>query len=268
MAKPKRRAVPNERLRDLFEAGIARPIICAELGLTLGSLAGMVGRLGLKRPEKPARRTEPENTGPWSEEDTITVRDGYREGRRVPLIAVEINRSVKSVWGKIEKMGLRVGAAPRAVDRLHWPESLNRKITQLIDDGLSKVEISTEMNIPVGAIISRLRRMGLTPKRRPPAPRVRTRLRQAPSTERNFQPRRILPPVVYVAPEPWLPPRNYVPVEVGGCHFPIGGSPRSTTFNFCRCPVKTGRPYCPDHCLLAYRGPPERMTPRSDAFIG
>jgi hypothetical protein len=39
------------------------------------------------------------------------------------------------------------------------------------------------------------------------------------------------------------------------CCWPIG-QPRTPSFRFCEKPNLAGRPYCPEHCRLAYEKPP------------
>jgi GcrA cell cycle regulator len=37
-----------------------------------------------------------------------------------------------------------------------------------------------------------------------------------------------------------------------GCRWPIG-HPGETAFRFCGAPAETGKPYCTEHCAVAYR---------------
>ncbi len=56
-------------------------------------------------------------------------------------------------------------------------------------------------------------------------------------------------------PKPEGPPKPMSPLDLNErmCRWPIG-HPGDSDFRFCGAQRVAGRPYCPEHCALAYRG--------------
>jgi GcrA cell cycle regulator len=54
-----------------------------------------------------------------------------------------------------------------------------------------------------------------------------------------------------------IPPaqrRTLIELDGSTCRWPVG-DPAGSRFFFCGGRVAAGRPYCPEHCARAYRGP-------------
>src|SRR5262249_52142767 len=58
-------------------------------------------------------------------------------------------------------------------------------------------------------------------------------------------PARVEPPPLPVAPVPAMTPSSR------GCLWPVG-DPQQPDFHLCGRPSETGRPYCAEHCAIAY----------------
>jgi len=48
-------------------------------------------------------------------------------------------------------------------------------------------------------------------------------------------------------------PRALVEIERGECRFPVNDAPNGRHFLFCGDVAREGKPYCTNHCRLAYR---------------
>lgn len=49
--------------------------------------------------------------------------------------------------------------------------------------------------------------------------------------------------------------RSFDALEGSACRWPFD-DPSSPNFHFCGRPQQTGKPYCPEHCRVAYQAPP------------
>ena len=102
---------------------------------------------------------------------------------------------------------------------MEWTEARVDKLKRLWEDGLSASQIADHLgNVTRNAVIGKAHRLGLSSR---PSPIKRT----------NH-------PIVG-APERM-------------CQWPIG-NPRDPSFHFCGKPAAPDRPYCDEHCAMAYR---------------
>jgi GcrA cell cycle regulator len=132
--------------------------------------------------------------------------------------------------------------------------------------GLSTAEIGRRMGVSKNAIVGKAHRLDLdarpSPIRRDHAPaRIAPARPQLPRLAE-------LAPLTSCTPEPIEHPARpaptqtrpnprvrRTPVAIGNtsCCWPIG-DPGTPSFRFCNTPNEAGKPYCPKHCVTAYRG--------------
>lgn len=106
-----------------------------------------------------------------------------------------------------------------------WTEARISRLTKLWTEGSSASQIATAFgDITRNAVIGKAHRLGLSSR---------------PSPIRRQEP---VKPAV----------RRHLRVTERECLWPIG-NPRETGFHFCGALAEPDRPYCTDHCALAYR---------------
>ena len=161
-----------------------------------------------------------------------------------------------------------------------WDKATVARLREEWALGYSTGEIGRRMGISKNAVVGKAHRLNL-PSR--PSPIVRSgtpRARQAPrahgptlpplaSTQKPAVARRALPLAIATPPERVAPPppadiavaflraraalAKASPLQPAPrpCCWPIG-EPRTPSFRFCRAESEPGRPYCAEHCKLAY----------------
>ena len=110
-----------------------------------------------------------------------------------------------------------------------WTEERLADLKKLWAEGLSITQIGLEIGVSRNAVVGKVHRMGL-PKRQSPIVR----------SDKPIEPKR----------------RKLSPLAVADwdrhkCCWPIG-DPRSEDFHFCGAKISDGRPYCEEHCAIAY----------------
>ena len=131
---------------------------------------------------------------------------------------------------------------------MNWDDPANvARLEELWAEGHSTAEIGRQMGVTKNVIIGKANRLRLpsrpSPIRRrdpskPKAPPAPMTLRARPP-----MPARVPPPLPLVS----VRPQGFH----GHCVWPMG-MPRTPTFHFCGHPALCGRPYCPEHCEVAY----------------
>ncbi|MDP6389717.1 MAG: GcrA family cell cycle regulator [Alphaproteobacteria bacterium] len=102
---------------------------------------------------------------------------------------------------------------------MEWTEARVERLRDLWNGGLSASQIAAELgDVTRNAVIGKAHRLGLSSR---PSPIKRSAAPVTTLTERM-------------------------------CHWPIG-HPREPGFHFCGKPAETDRPYCAEHCAIAYR---------------
>lgn len=164
-------------------------------------------------------------------------------------------------------------SATRSAD---WTFETVRRLRQLWAEGLSTAEIGRQLNISKNAVIGKAHRLEL-PRRSSPIGRGAVNAPRRPSRPACPRPTRLMPPTPIPPPVPDStfrePPPAPIAVPRGKtpCCWPIG-EPSHAAFRFCGADSMPGKPYCPDHCGLAYRKPRQSLEqrllpPRADATI-
>ncbi len=102
---------------------------------------------------------------------------------------------------------------------MEWTETRVGQLKRLWEDGLSASQIASQLgDVTRNAVIGKAHRLGLSSR---PSPIKRTVLPGTGLNERM-------------------------------CQWPIG-NPRDADFHFCGAVATPDRPYCEDHCAIAYR---------------
>lgn len=139
-----------------------------------------------------------------------------------------------------------------------WTEAMTGSLLELYETGMSGRDIATEINARHGsrltrnAVIGKLHRLGL--RREKPVRKVRT-VRY----ERKFRAPRDETPIPLPAPRPTPAPFTCKPVPLlelpfrSACKYEVSGSEKIEEFRFCANPVEGEKPYCGEHCRIAYR---------------
>ena len=174
-----------------------------------------------------------------------------------------------------------------------WNANTIARLRSLWAEGHSTAEIGRRMGVSKNAVVGKSHRLNLparpspirsdrarTPRvprrpRCPPLPALRRQERPAlvlqsrplntntpsPVAVVPVQGREVLPALV--PPAPTVAAAMPVSAAIRGtrpCCWPIG-EPGTRSFRFCDAPNEAGKPYCPDHCGIAYRKKePSRKT--------
>ena len=106
----------------------------------------------------------------------------------------------------------------------YWTKAKVEKLSKMWCQGVSARDIAEKLgNISRNAVIGKANRLGLSKKKTPENKII--------SKEINAS--------------------SLVP-DMSGCKWPIG-HPGDNDFYFCGKPVIPGKPYCGEHCIIAYR---------------
>ena len=106
----------------------------------------------------------------------------------------------------------------------YWTESKVNKLTKLWEEGVSARDIATKLgNVSRNAVIGKANRLGLSKKT----------LKGEKSQNKAIDISVLVP-------------------NMSGCKWPIG-HPGDSDFYFCGKEVIPTKPYCGEHCLIAYR---------------
>ncbi|HVE20636.1 MAG TPA: GcrA family cell cycle regulator [Acidocella sp.] len=143
-----------------------------------------------------------------------------------------------------------------------WPDHLVLKLRALWAEGLSSSEIGSRLNKSKNSVVGKAHRLHL-PSRPSPIRRsgearavkpvkLVTPGQSAKNCAAAVPPSLIVPAVPVVA----LAPGLVLSGRAVSCQFPIG-TPRQPDFRFCEAPSEAGKPYCQDHCAIAYVRAPE-----------
>jgi GcrA cell cycle regulator len=141
-----------------------------------------------------------------------------------------------------------LGALVNDRDRHKFSAAEDALILGMFAAGYSDTEIGKHLGLTKNQAIGRRHRLKPDPdapprvRVKPAAKRVRIRKpKDAPVVVRLQAP--VLPALVLTYPPKAIP-----------CCWPLWGDERSGGVNarFCRAPGKPGRPYCEDHCAIAY----------------
>jgi GcrA cell cycle regulator len=139
---------------------------------------------------------------------------------------------------------------------VHWTPRIDARLRELHATTMTFLEIATKMNAEFGfaltrnACIGRSRRIGLTLRAIAPVRKKQKVTPKARPYRKKIKP--VAPPIV---PEPpaFVPGRlTMLQLNHTTCRWPSGVKP---PYTYCGEPIHDDRPFCLEHCRLAYQKP-------------
>ena len=147
---------------------------------------------------------------------------------------------------------------------MSWTTERIAELENLWAEGLSTAEIGRRLGVSKNAVVGKAHRMRLPGRqspierkgganRAPAKPRAKAKAQPKPAAA----PKAATPKPAPIAAAPQrssAPPprkRDAKPVKGPSCQWPYG-DPRMDDFHFCGAPAEPGKPYCSEHCAVAY----------------
>ena len=120
-----------------------------------------------------------------------------------------------------------------------WTDEQIEELKRLWNEGLSTADIGRALNVSKNAVVGKSHRLGLKPR---PSPIAGKKDDAAPAKKK---------PVA--AAKKRAPERIGDVIDLGPnmCRWPFG-DPGDADFHFCGKSTVVGKPYCADHCAIAY----------------
>ena len=116
-----------------------------------------------------------------------------------------------------------------------WTSDKIKQLTKLWNKGKSTVEIARELGISKNAVVGKVHRLGLDAR---PSP-IRAPQKFIPIPQKN------------VSKAHQKGKTSLLDLKINSCRWPYG-EPGTDNFHFCGKDAQTGKPYCPEHCKVAY----------------
>lgn len=111
-----------------------------------------------------------------------------------------------------------------------WTVEKIKKLKKLWQKGQSTVEIAKELGISKNAVVGKVHRLDLEARPSPIKKKVKKVVKPEPVKEKQT---------------------SLMDLKLNSCRWPIG-DPEDEDFHFCGAEASTGKPYCPEHCKIAY----------------
>lgn len=111
-----------------------------------------------------------------------------------------------------------------------WTDEKIKQLKKLWQKGKTTAQIARELGLSKNSIIGKIHRLDLTS-------------RPSPIKKKAF--------IVKAATKVQNRKMGLLDLKSNSCRWPIG-EPHEADFHFCGQPVSTGKPYCPEHCKVAY----------------
>jgi GcrA cell cycle regulator len=140
---------------------------------------------------------------------------------------------------------------------MDWTTEQITELTRLWSEGLTTSEIGKRLGISKNAVVGKAHRLHLAARpspikrtgARPPVFRTTVRL---PGAQRPVRMRPATVPGEAPAPRPQREPQRWTgEVSNNICKWPIG-HPGDEDFRFCTDKALVGKPYCAEHCAVAF----------------
>ena len=117
-----------------------------------------------------------------------------------------------------------------------WTAEKIKQLKKLWLKGKSTIEIGKELGISKNAVVGKVHRLELAAR---PSPIKRTAKDKSGSshriTKKELKPQKV----------------TLLDLKLNSCRWPIG-DPKDDDFHFCGADTVTGKPYCSEHCKIAY----------------
>lgn len=118
---------------------------------------------------------------------------------------------------------------------MSWTPEKIKQLKKLWQKGKSTVEIGKELGMSKNAVVGKVHRLALD-------------ARPSPIKKANAAPKR---PTKIKMPEGGHGIMTLLDLRINSCRWPIGEL-KDENFHFCGKECQTGKPYCPEHCKVAY----------------
>lgn len=139
---------------------------------------------------------------------------------------------------------------------MSWTPERIGELEKLWAEGHSTAEIGRRLGVSKNAVVGKAHRLRLPGRQSPIDPSRRQSRKPAAPRAKAATTRRPIPaadvkPAVAAPPPPPRPKKRAKAVSGPSCQWPFG-DPRLPGFHFCGAPAEPGKPYCDEHCALAY----------------
>lgn len=182
---------------------------------------------------------------PWTEDQIATLRRLWDEGLSTAKIGLRLGCSKNAVIGKVRRIGL--ARRPHIIPTFPWTAERVAVLQSLHARGAGALTIGQVIGCSASCVVRKMRALEMPGAGMPVNARTR---RVAPS--RTLTTRKpVKGPVAPIQAKrgPCLRVQDIPPPR--DCQFPHG-EPRTEGFGFCGQPSVRGRPYCREHCEVAY----------------
>lgn len=119
---------------------------------------------------------------------------------------------------------------------MSWTPEKIKQLKKLWQKGKSTVEIGKELGMSKNAVVGKVHRLGLDSR-----PSPIKKVNEAPAKKTNK----------VQLPEKTHGIMTLLDLKMNSCRWPIG-EVKDENFHFCGKECQTGKPYCPEHCKIAY----------------
>lgn len=116
-----------------------------------------------------------------------------------------------------------------------WTAEKIKQLKKLWLKGKSTVEIGKELGISKNAVVGKVHRLELAARPSPIKREVKKSVPKQRVIKKDLKPQNI----------------TLMDLKLNSCRWPIG-DPKDDDFHFCGADSVTGKPYCAEHCKLAY----------------
>lgn len=145
---------------------------------------------------------------------------------------------------------------------MSWTPERIADLEKLWAEGLSTAEIGRRLGVSKNAVVGKAHRLGLPGRQSPidakrraarkPAAKPKAAPAQPRAAARPAAPKAPPPVAAEAAPQPAPQAKKQRKAHSGpSCQWPFG-DPRLPGFHFCGAPATPGKPYCDEHCAMAY----------------
>lgn len=127
-----------------------------------------------------------------------------------------------------------------------WTPEKIKSLKKLWQKGKSTVEIGKALGISKNAVVGKVHRLELAARPSPIKNAGAAKKTASKSTQKNAGKNAQKTPAKQKNSKVTL-----MDLKLTSCRWPIG-DPKDADFHFCGKPAQTGKPYCPEHCKIAY----------------
>lgn len=141
---------------------------------------------------------------------------------------------------------------------MSWTPERIADLEKLWAEGLSTAEIGRQLGVSKNAVVGKAHRLCLPGRQSPIDPKRRAARKPAAKAKAGpasphpaARPAAAPRPAAVAAQQPPTAKKRRKALSGPSCQWPFG-DPRLPGFHFCGAPATAGKPYCDEHCALAY----------------